>query len=721
MELGSTCRLIATCFDAVYDAELSGKTDMRMKLRTKNPNYISLVLILTIVCLGLMWIVISTYAIPPLIKSAYHGESLPVFNKMVSGQRSHLLGEYLSDWEKLRWRMLVGFSVFGLLAVVLIRPEFQRPLWVPAVPQGSAAEVAEDKASSPFRASLRRRLVILPVIALAGIGTARIVSTYHVFSQTVDEPAQVAAGMEWLDLHTYNVDPSHPPLARVAIALGPFLSGLRMPPEVTNWVDTGNQILYAKGQYSHNLALARLGVLPFFFLATVVVWVWSRKVFGDTTALLATLLFTTLPPVLAHAGLATTDMALAATFMTAMLAFLYLLECPTYFRSCVLGFTVALAILSKFSALLFLPACGLVILVCRWSAKRRRTEILTVPWGRRAIAIALTMITALLIIWSGYRFSFQSYKPEGRAHENMEQSAAADGIWRRLPHVVAEHAPIPAPALLEGINFQRKHAAKGHVSYLLGQMRYTGWWYYFPVALGVKSPVPFLILSGIGIATLFRQWWRADWRALAPAAMAVTLLVVCMPSRINIGLRHILPIYPLLAIVAGFGASRLWNFTQPKRVGPAVVVILVLWQLIASARIHPDYLAYFNELVGRHPERVLVVTDLDWGQDLLRLANVLQAQKIDSLMLAYWGTAEPSRHHLPQWRNLEPCQPATGWIGISVQTLKIGLVKRPSRGYAWLENFQPRTTAGKSIRLYYIPENTSIPNRNGEPPMEGCR
>ena len=144
----------------------------------------------------------------------------------------------------------------------------------------------------------------------------------------------------------------------------------------------GNQILYARDRYSRNLALARLGVLPFFLLATAVVWIWSRKTFGDASALLAALLFTTLPPVLAHAALATTDMALAATLMSTLLAFVYLLECPTYLRCCVLGLTAALTILSKFSALLFLPACGLAILGCDWLTTRRKTERSRVTGGR---------------------------------------------------------------------------------------------------------------------------------------------------------------------------------------------------------------------------------------------------------------------------------------------------------------------------------------------------
>src|SRR4051812_12566181 len=154
---------------------------------------------------------------------------------------------------------------------------------------------------------MRQRLLpwlILAVCALAGV--LRIVSTYPVFNQTWDEPAHVAAGMEWLDRGRYTYEPLHPPLARVASALGPRLAGIRSVGLDNVWLE-GNSILYAGHRYDRNLALARLGTLPFFLLATLLVFAWTRRLAGGWAAGWATVLFTTLPPVLAQAGLATTD------------------------------------------------------------------------------------------------------------------------------------------------------------------------------------------------------------------------------------------------------------------------------------------------------------------------------------------------------------------------------------------------------------------------------
>ena len=165
--------------------------------------------------------------------------------------------------------------------------------------------------------SLLRRCAPLfaTLILLQGVG--RIVATYPVFSHTWDEPAHVATGMEWLDRGSYTYETLHPPLARVMVALGLWLTGSHSAGLPNIW-DEGDAILHMSGDYAWSLALARLGVLPFFLLAAGLVWRWGLEFFGQRAALAATVLFTTLPPVVAHAGLATTDMAVTATLPLAV-------------------------------------------------------------------------------------------------------------------------------------------------------------------------------------------------------------------------------------------------------------------------------------------------------------------------------------------------------------------------------------------------------------------
>jgi hypothetical protein len=549
---------------------------------------------------------------------------------------------------------------------------------------------------------MRQRTALAMSFLLTGIAVVRIVSTYTEFSQVWDEPAHIACGMEWLERHTYTFEPQHPPLARVTVALGPYLAGLRLRGQGDMW-EEGNAILYARDRYPLNLALARLGALPFFVLATAIVWVWSRKLFGDTAATLAVLLFTTQPVVLAHAGLATTDMALTATFLAALLAFTYWMEKPDHRRSLLLGLAAALATLSKFSALVFLPACVLALVVCRWITTKE-----TIRFSRLGIRVlfkplGIAVISAFIIVWLGYRFSFHSLTTAAeRPHRAIDRVLGDHGAPHDLAYYLGE-LPVPAPELIKGVDAVREHNLGGHRSYLLGDIRQTGWWYFFPVALAVKTPVPFLLLAGIGLVFLVCQAWRdRDWKPIGPAMAAGTILLVSMLSQIDIGVRHILPVYPLLAIVAAAGVISLWNRVRPRLAKALIVLVLVAWQIVASARAHPDYLAYFNELGRDHPERILIGSDLDWGQDLPSLERTLRSLHVDGLALAYYGTADPARSDLPAFSPLTPGRPTRGWVAISVKYLKMG-VPEDRYAFAWLERYKPAALAGRSIVIYYVP------------------
>ena len=165
-------------------------------------------------------------------------------------------------------------------------------------------------------------------LVLLAIATARVVGTYAGYSHTSDELMHVACGMQWLDKGVYQYETQHPPLARVAAALGPYLSGIRSQGQSWPYAE-GAKIIYHDQQYDRNLSLARLGIIPFFWIAALVVFVWARRELGDLEGVVAVFLFTFLPPVLAHAGLATTDMALTALLGAAFLTGLIWIEKPT--------------------------------------------------------------------------------------------------------------------------------------------------------------------------------------------------------------------------------------------------------------------------------------------------------------------------------------------------------------------------------------------------------
>lgn len=554
--------------------------------------------------------------------------------------------------------------------------------------------------------SRRRLLVTILACFLAVVAVGRIVSTYHVFSQSTDEPDSVAPGMEWLQYGTYTFEPLHPPLARVAASIGLYLYGLRLKDHRNLWIE-GNEILFSNGRYLHNLALARAGILPFFLLATFQVWYWGRSRYGDTPALIAVFLFTTTPIVLGHAGMATTDTAEAATFTLAVFAFVNFLERQTLPRAAIVGATSGLAIIAKFSGLPFLAASFAALLLCRWLlSKRSKVDSPSMGASGWIRASSLAAVMACLVIWAGYRFSVSSATtPADRPHYTIDQMIGTHGALHDVAYRVAEMPFVPAPAFFQGLAKIRFKNYQGHKSYLLGEVRQTGWWYFFPVAFAVKTTIPFMILAAVGGFYLCRSGWReCNWVIVVPVVASVAVFLVCLKSQINIGVRHLLPIYPLLSIVGAVGAYRLWQNTTREYVARSVVLFLLAWQLLASIRSHPDYLAYFNEFAGSHPEKILIDSDLDWGQDLLRLSNALQERHIQQVSIAYAGSKNLDLNNfaLPSFRVLPPHQPATGWIAISLFCLKVGELGEPVDGYSWLDAYQPAGMVGRSIRLYYV-------------------
>jgi hypothetical protein len=207
-----------------------------------------------------------------------------------------------------------------------------------------------------------------------------------------------------------------------------------------------------------------------------------------------------------------------------------------------------------------------------------------------------------------------------------------------------------------------------------------------------------LLLAAIGILAAFRQKYRA---LLIPPLLTLLILLVNLPTTLNIGVRYMMPLFPLLALTAGIGAAWLW-----RRARWAVALLVTI--AVSGAMAHPDYIAYFNEFAGAHPERILVDSDLDWGQDMNRLSAELRQRGVPYLHMACLYTGDDTRLGLPNWDSLDPYQPVTGWVAISYTMREnFGWMSAQQRGrndlaFAWLDGYQPVTRVGKSILLYHI-------------------
>jgi len=343
-------------------------------------------------------------------------------------------------------------------------------------------------------------------------------------------------------------------------------------------------------------------------------------------------------------------------------------------RAALFGFSIGLAIASKFSALVFLPAILSALLIWLCLPNLRRPEL--APLRTAALWFPLMAFVAFATVWSIYRFSFSNDPALG---------------FR-----------VPFPELFAGLRQLWAKNAFGSPAYLCGRCSLSGFWYYFPAVLSVKTPLGMVALLALGIWLGVKRDLRA---LLCPLLVVAAILITAAFSRIDLGVRHVLAVYPALSVAAGIALERTLH-TAARRGAAVLAGAFLLWHLGSGAIAHPDYLAYTNELALSTPENVLVDSDLDWGQDMKRLA--LRCRQLGiremasetmggSYVLA--GNAFPKP--LPfDWRH-----PAPGWNAVSVTPWKLRCFY--TKGYhrptdLWPDKVKPVEKIGRSTYLFYI-------------------
>lgn len=524
------------------------------------------------------------------------------------------------------------------------------------------------------------------VALLIAIGTGRILATHRVLSNTFDEGVNAACGLEWWERGTTIVDTPNGPFSRIFIGFLPYMRGIEYQEGVGPW-EQGSRIFLSENNYVSTLSAARTGVLPFFWAASVGVWFWSRRLFGGGPALGALLLFTSLPPVLAHSGFATTDMAITATFVWFVWAWTNWLEAPSPRRAALLAACFAMALASKFSVLPFGVASGAVILALWWFL-RPAGEAVAGPkvW---IVSAGVFVVASYLFVWALYRFSLWSVADYclAKGYLNLEHRP-----WLRSALSLA----VPG-TLFQGVAAVTSHVRTGHEAFFSGEVFTHGRFWFYPVDLALKTPLGFLLLavSGIGL-TAKEAIRRRDWRLIAPGAAAVAVFLSILTSSLNLGIRYLLPIYPLLAVASAGALAALWSPSLWRR---ALALVPIAWVVVASAASHPDYIAYFNELAGSKPERYFVESDLDWGQDALRLQSKLAELGVERFSMAYFGHFDFEGAGFPPYEELTPGEPASGWVAVSLTARSLD-----PEGFAWLRDYEPVCRVGKSIDLYHIEE-----------------
>jgi hypothetical protein len=437
------------------------------------------------------------------------------------------------------------------------------------------------------------------------------------WSATFDEGAHLPAGYTYLALGDHRLNPEQPPLVKLLaaaplLALRPVLKADDEAWTTARQWEFGRRFLYRWNDADRLLFWGRLPVVALACALAAAVFFWSRRLFGPAAGALALLLCVLSPDVLAHGHLVTTDLGLALFFFLTVVAFERLGERATRGRLILAGLALGAAFATKFSAPILVPVLvvlGTVAVVAREpmvSALSGPARTIESRAGRAKHAAAMLAgmgLIAFVVLWASYGF----------------------------------RGPLSVVLLPEdyvrGLLFVLEHS-EARPTFLLGQLSDHASPYFFPVTFALKTPLPLVAL--LVLAAFVTP--RLSRRAAAFLWLPVVVYVAFTFTRgLQIGHRHLLPIYPFLFVAAGRAAA----LAGRVRI---VVLGLAAWYAVGTLAVHPHYLAYFNELAGgpRNGYKRLVDSSLDWGQDLKGLRAWMDARGVARIKLSYFGSADPS-------------------------------------------------------------------------------
>ena len=481
--------------------------------------------------------------------------------------------------------------------------------------------------------SSQKDLIFTLVLVLLTLQLGKGIYSQRMKSPCFDEPLHIKVGLDYWKKHDHGYGFTNPTLPERIIALP--------------------QVLLASDAATPQLWLGRIPVFVTMLMLGVVLFVWVRARSGNGGALIALTLYVFCPNILAHGSIAGTDLMAAAAFFISLICYIALIRQVTLIRLVAAGSALGVLFTTKLVAFFILPTLlvlGILRSIDPWPLHlfgRSLTRMLQKSLA--LIGIVLILGGCVVgVIWGVYGFQFRDSRGDEILFSNQMET---NSISVPVLHWAATHKVLPE-AYLIAIN---KMLTTKNTGYLKGEISYEGWWWYFPYALLVKTPIPTLLcfLFVFGAATV--QMRRLSDKSSADVPknvlewMGLTLSVlfylgIAMISSYNVGIRLMLPIYPCLISLVGLSTP---HFEKSKILRYTLCILLV-WLGFTFIYQSRDPLAYFNEFAGgsKNGYKHLVDSNLDWGQDLPLLAEYLEEQENQEVWLQYFGAASPSSYDI---------------------------------------------------------------------------
>jgi len=528
-------------------------------------------------------------------------------------------------------------------------------------------------------------------------------------SPTMDEQNHIARGIAFLKTGDPRLSLEHPPLINALSAL-PLLTeeNLDIPTDHPSWEQPQGWYAFAdeffwnrENDPGRMIFLTRVPIVFLTIGLALIGFHFAREMWGKLSALFALAILLLEPNILAHGRYSTTDIGCTVFLLLAVFLLWRMWQIGrwSWWRTLGAGIAIGLALGSKLSVLIFLPVFALLAILPLYSDSDswRLNQAL-----RRLLQLIAASLVGIVVLWIIYGFEWGPSRFVG---------GWADWL---------EGLSLPMPTYWAGLEQILSLSEGGRPSYLLGEFSLDGWWYYFPAAFLVKTPVILLLLIAVSSVLLL---WERQSRAKAVFLLipSVVYFLISMQSALNIGYRHLLPILPFLIILicglAGVKLSRPRFIATRPAFGSFFLIVALLSLMAIDLLMHPSYLSYFNMLAGGpdNGHKILVDSNLDWGQDLARLSSWMEDNEVERVWLSWFGTADPDYYEitynplpgLPYHHNLwwdspiDPDNPPPGIYAISASNLW-EIPREDKTVFRFFRGIEPSDKIGYSIHIYRV-------------------
>ena len=489
--------------------------------------------------------------------------------------------------------------------------------------------------------------IILVAVFILSFGL--LVFSARANSQTTDEAIHLFAGYTYLSQGDFRLDPEHPPFLKELSALPLiFVKNIQIKYDdlwqnagvfyYDSWKEArilGDDFFYNWGNNPDQLLF--LGRLVTIFLTLILgyfAYFWAKKLYGPKAGVMASFLVLFFPNILAHGQLVNTDLGLTLFIFIAVYFWGEYLKKMSYLSLALTGLFCGLAMASKFTAIMLFVILFILALVKFIMERKNLGKIV----GGYILILAMTFI----VVWASYGFSFAVPPKPAVSLSNELTNWVKHNVPDTHDSLFEQVRPLMAPDYFyKGFAMVTRHAVGGHGSYLLGMNSNTGWWYYFPVTILFKTPIPIFIL--LGLVIVYRKKLKAkdlsikndDFDELLLILPPIIYLAFAMYSKADLGIRHILPIFPFVLTYIAKTAN-LVDFKKFK-IPTIIIAVSLVWYLFSAFIIYPNYIAYFNELSGgpKNGHKILTDSNLDWGQDIFRIKKYMDENHLDHVYLVY--------------------------------------------------------------------------------------